>query len=1081
MMRKIVTYLIILVIIQLWSKPFFNLKNSDRSIPVHVKIDTVNKSIKPYPENRVHRAGIFWLNMTNRGFFGNPGEEMTDPCTYKAAASGEMPGGTDMEFLYVAGLMFGGYLDSTNINIGQTSSKIFQGPLVSTGYEGWKGVNFIEDMPKELWPINFEDDPSGSYMGNIVETSNTIGRKNCLFEDVYDPLATAEEQFNIYYTDKFVDRIYTGMDDYDVREHIPLGIEIKQKSYSWSYPFAKKYIIIDYTLYNRNEGQKDIYDFFMGLYFDCDVGNNHSDYSYSYPTAEDDISGFIVKWDGYIDPATGATKSVDLNLAWVADNDGRRYYYAAESLEHIYELGEGSPLDDALGIATIKVLRNPNPDLTYSFNTYIADSWNEAYDWGPRWKTGLHADWQYDLSYQQKGYDDSNYDSLYNDIGQFMYGGRTEGRPIGDRGKYMIMSNGELDYNQTSIREVYLGMNSQADGTPIRQAEKWQKWTTDVDIGNEGFSTDIADGTIAEMNDLANGKDTKFIISFGPLGMESNTNVACDKDNDGFPDSVITNKKVWKFAYGDSLKLTLAFIVNNNFHTSVLQDANYRDSSVVDLSDGLDITLYDQGWYDALYNVKWAERLYDIPMWDTPVEKWGAEKKDGWYGEDVGKDGLLADYVASECWWTSSIYGGPDENERDFELTDFESPVTDIYGSTSTSEDNLLPFGNKDGSGGFGITGSESTGEGYGYMVKYPKPDGVFPQGTWVRFGFDNDELDSGDGVPDFTAPPPPPSPKLKISYDENDVIIEWSSHEIFEEAGNLGAAGSEHFRDPFTGRIDFEGYQIMVSQTRFAKDYVEVYSIDKENYAYENVAVIGEYLSDPIPADTLNAYPGDYPAIKTVNGKIWQLVSFGENRSMDENFKLPGIFSYSVTFDSTYIDELGLIRNYKFIFKNKLLADEFYVAVTASDHGDAKSETPPLKSSPLNNGRSIIPVQLQNSDDVVVVPNPYRGNVDYENMGWENPDGSHEWTEEDRKIVFMNLPVRCVIRIYTLAGDLVKTITHNGNAAENMLWNYGEYAAYWNLINDNHQAVMSGIYLFSVQDVDKKKDDFVGKFVIIK
>ncbi len=49
------------------------------------------------------------------------------------------------------------------------------------------------------------------------------------------------------------------------------------------------------------------------------------------------------------------------------------------------------------------------------------------------------------------------------------------------------------------------------------------------------------------------------------------------------------------------------------------------------------------------------------------------------------------------------------------------------------------------------------------------------------------------------------------------------------------------------------------------------------------------------------------------------------------------------------------------------------------------------------------------------------------------------------------------------------------------MLWNYGEYAAYWNLINDNHQAVMSGIYLFSVQDVDKKKDDFVGKFVIIK
>nr|HXK50221.1 hypothetical protein [Clostridiales bacterium] len=860
--------------------------------------------------------------------------------------------------------------------------------------------------------------------------------------------------------------------------HIPLGIEIRQKSYAWSYPFAKKYVIIDYTLYNRNTKQQDIYDFFMGMYFDCDVGYL-PDYS-SGEIAQDDIGGFIENWSGYLDPATGQSEAIKLNLAWVADNDGRPYYYNQENGDMI-ELSQGSALDGAIGIATVRVLRNPNPDLTYSFNTYIADSWNEAYDWGPRWKTGLHSDWQYDLTPFQKGYDDTNNDNLINDIGQPMFGGRTEGRPIGDQGKYMVMSNNELDYNQTSIREVYLGMDSQVDGTPIRQADKWQRWTTEDDIGGEGFSQDIADGTIVEMNDIANGDDIKFIISFGPLGMESSIDVACDNDRDGIADSVITNKKVWKFAYGDSLKLTLAFIVNDNFHTSVMQSARYQDSSVVDLTDGLDITLYDQGWYDALYNVKWAERLYDIPMWDTPVTKWGETKKDGWYGEDVGRDGLLADYVASECWWASLIYNGPDENERDYELTDFESPLTDIYGYISISEDDLLPFGNKDGSGGFGITGSESTGEGYGYMVKYADPAGVFPQGTWVRYGFGNGELDTGDGVPDFTAPPPPPSPKLEISYLENDVIIEWSSHDIFEESGNIGAAGSEHFKDPFTGKIDFEGYQIMTSQTRFTQDYVEIYSVDKINYTYENVAALGEYLIDPIPADTLNAHPDDYPSFKTVNGKIWQLVPFGDNRSMDENFDLPGSFSYTVSYDSTYINELGLIRNYRFVLKNKLMAKEFYIAVTASDHGDAKSETPPLKSSPLNNGTSIIPTQLQDSDEVVVVPNPYRGDVDYESMGWENVNTIHEWTEEDRKIVFMNLPLRCIIRIYTLAGDLVKTIRHNGNASSNTLWNYGKYGAYWNLINDNRQAVMSGIYLFCVQDADKKKDDFIGKFVIIK
>ncbi len=1078
-MKKIVTYLIILGIIQLCARSFLELNKPDKIIQ-SAQAET-KSTFKPYPENRVHRAGIFWINMTNCGYFGNPLDEMLDPCTQKSASSGELPGGSNIEFLCVSGFIFGGYLDSAVVDVDGVNGKIFQGPLVSTGFEGWKGLNGYIDTPRELWPVNFTDDPEGALYGKITETSNTAGKQNCLFEEVYDPAATAEEQFNINYTDKFTDRIFTGMDDYDKRNHIPLGIEVKQKSYAWSYPYAKKYIIIDYTLYNRNEDSKDIYDFFMGMYFDCDVGNDiYTSTGSHISTAEDDIGGYIELWDKYIDPATGENESVNLNLAWVADNDGRRCYFNPVTSE-IIENGAGYPLDDALGIATIRVLRNPNPDLSYSFNTFVADSWNETYDWGPRWKTGLHSGWQYDLSSTQKGYDDSNSDSLYNDYGEFMFGGRTEGRPIGDKGKYMVMSNNELDYNQTSIREVYIGMNTQADGTPIRQAEKWQRWTTISDIGGDGFSPDIPDGNIAAMNNLANGKDNKFIISFGPLGMESSVNVACDLNKDNEPDSVITNKKIWRFAYGDSLKLTLAFIVNDNFHTSLMQDANYLDSNKIDLSDGLDITLFNQGWYDALYNVKWAERLYDIPMWDTPVKKWGVEKTDGWFGEDVGKDGVLADHIGEMCWWNTSIYNNPDEAERDYELTEFDNPVTDIYGFTSGSEDNLLPFGNKDGAGDFGITGSETSGEGYGYMVKYPKPDGVFPQGTWVRYGFDNGELDMGDGVPDFTAPPPPPSPKLNVSYIDKDVIVEWSSHELYNEGGITGAAGSEHFRDPFTGKIDFEGYQIMFSQTQYAQDYVELYSVDKCNYTYENTAVKGQYLTDPIPADTIYAYPESYPATKIVNGKIWQLIPFGENRSLYEDYEKPGLFSYSVTSDSSMAEEVGIIYNYKFVFKNKLPADEFYIAVTASDFGDSKSETPPLRSSPINNGRSIIPVKISGKDEIIVVPNPYRGDVDYEEMGWENTYGSHHWSEHDRKIVFMNLPLHCVIRIYTLAGDLVKTITHNGNAKENTLWQYGEYGAYWNLINDNHQAVYSGLYLFSVQDADKKKDDFVGKFVVIK
>jgi hypothetical protein len=123
----------------------------------------------------------------------------------------------------------------------------------------------------------------------------------------------------------------------------------------------------------------------------------------------------------------------------------------------------------------------------------------------------------------------------------------------------------------------------------------------------------------------------------------------------------------------------------------------------------------------------------------------------------------------------------------------------------------------------------------------------------------------------------------------------------------------------------------------------------------------------------------------------------------------------------------------------------------------------------------------LTTTDKVVVVPNPYRGDVKYTDMGWENLDGDYAYDEGYRKIAFLNIPERCVIKIYTLAGDLVKVIAHNGNSKWSTMYWYGKNGAYWNLINDNQQATLSGIYLFSVQDADKKKDDFVGKFVIIK
>ncbi|MDA3885605.1 MAG: hypothetical protein PF638_08435 [Candidatus Delongbacteria bacterium] len=1050
-----------------------------------------SKANKPNMECRVHRAGLLWLNTSNTGWFGDPWTYFDDPCTGKPVVMGEMPGGSGVNFIWVASLWCGGYLDSMQVDVDGVSATVFQGPLVSTSYEGWKG----DPMPREMWPIKFDDDPSGSNLGHIKETSNIEGRINCLFQDVYDPSATAEEQFNTMYTDKYVNKTpYTGEDDYDKRDHIPLGLEIRQKSYAWSYNYAQKFVIVDYTFYNRNEEGKDIYDFFMGMYVDSDIGMIGGDWNWRHA---DDLCGFIQKWENFIDPATDQPKTVDLNFAWSADNDGRNY--TGDNIPN--EPGSGHLLDGATGVAALRVLRNPNPTLRYSFNIFVYDSDDESLDWGPHWKTGLHGPnmdpidgidplvWNYDLTPLQKGYDDSNYDNLFNDSGQFMYNGRTEGRPIADRGKYMVMSNDEFDYDQTKIRKVFNGSYSDPDymeGTPFAQADKWQKWiVTGEEIGGE-----VPDGSIKALNDIANGMDERYLLSFGPLGYESNINVAKDSDQNGFMDDVL-NKNIWKFAYGDSLKLTLAFIVNENFHTSLEQDPNYSDDSVVDLNDGLDDSLYDKGWYDALYNVLWAERVYDIPMHDTPVTKNGEQKTDGWFGEDVGEDGLFADILNSDhpvCWWVDVDYSGPDEGEGDFEITDFISEVTDVYGGSASNEDELLPFGREveDIESKYGITGSSIDGEGYGYMVKYDKKDGLFPQGTWVRYGFGNEKIDTGDGVPDFTGPPPPPSPKINVTCVRNDVIVEWASHEFnLTEDGNYTISGPEHFIDTFSRRKDFEGYEVMRSHDAYSQNYVSIFSIDKYNYIYENVGETGDFYDVPFEEDSIFAHPENYPSTFSDEGKIWQLIPYGDNRSLYTDHSEDDMYSYFVSLDSMEImisDSLQVIKfyKYKFVLHNQLLANKNYIAVTATDNGEPKSGVPALSSSPSINGTPVIPTQITGSKEIVVVPNPYRGDVDYEYLGWENTEGYDNWVEQDRKIVFMNLPLRCIIRIYTLAGDLIKTIGHNGNARDIAPWMYGERGAYWNLINENNQAVVSGIYLFSVQDVDSDFE-FVGKFVIIK
>lgn len=100
----------------------------------------------------------------------------------------------------------------------------------------------------------------------------------------------------------------------------------------------------------------------------------------------------------------------------------------------------------------------------------------------------------------------------------------------------------------------------------------------------------------------------------------------------------------------------------------------------------------------------------------------------------------------------------------------------------------------------------------------------------------------------------------------------------------------------------------------------------------------------------------------------------------------------------------------------------------------------------------------------VWVVPNPFRGSAE-----WDRRPTLRE--PVTRHIDFMGLPrARCTIKIWSLAGDFVAQIDHDGSS--------GDGQASWDLVSRNGQDIASGIYLFSVDSALGHK---VGRFVVIR
>jgi len=217
------------------------------------------------------------------------------------------------------------------------------------------------------------------------------------------------------------------------------------------------------------------------------------------------------------------------------------------------------------------------------------------------------------------------------------------------------------------------------------------------------------------------------------------------------------------------------------------------------------------------------------------------------------------------------------------------------------------------------------------------------------------------------------------------------------------------------------------------------------------------ELYSDPNRGDTIKHPFEGYRLYKSTKGPDgpWSLLA---------EYDLIDGEGYDTGLHYTYKD-VGLLNNI-----------EYYYGLSAFSMQDKVLNFPSQETSISGNAKTVVPGTAPPATvgEVAAVPNPYRGDIAYSSYSppWERPQGNRPWwMEQDRRIQFINLPANCQIKIYTLAGDLVATLNHTDAAR-----GYED----WNLTSSIGQAISSGLYLFTVEDLNNSQVQ-VGKFVIIK
>jgi hypothetical protein len=340
------------------------------------------------------------------------------------------------------------------------------------------------------------------------------------------------------------------------------------------------------------------------------------------------------------------------------------------------------------------------------------------------------------------------------------------------------------------------------------------------------------------------------------------------------------------------------------------------------------------------------------------------------------------------------------------------------------------------------------------------------------------------DGLPgtpdDWQVVAPPPSPRLVAVRGDNQVTLRWNPN-------YAPGKNTETDPDPRSGVRDFDGYIVWRSDIGFDAGWEPILWVDKKTTSSK--ASIGpwgwrtkrgddqwdlDYLHERVPSGPTKAHPQDPNLAAAPAAQLEQVNnSFPTPTRQGPSVRLRKVGAYYELVDG--VDGDGAVNG---TLDN---GTRYYYSVVGYDFGTRKiikkrrTKTSPLLDYVVEadaatqggkniNGLTVIPLPTTKNDlDLIrVVPNPYRGSADWE-----------EWTGSGARlgrIYFMNLPPKCTIRIYTIAGELVRTLEHHDVA-------YG--AEPWDLTGEANVQVASGIYIYHI-DAPDYGGEKIGKFAVL-